>query len=95
MARRADAQKKKTDIELIAEFWAAPPEALFDQESLVPVVRKSAKWFEHKRYVGGGIPYLKQDRHCLYRKASVLHWLEEHSQEVRSTSEYPQSCCVA
>lgn len=75
------------EIELINTFWAAPLEALFGQETIAPVIRRSVKSLESDRWRGKGIPYRKCSGRVLYRKSDVIFWIENHAL-VTSTSEY-------
>ena len=70
------------------DFWNSPNEALLDRETTAAGVMRSLGWMELKAVTGGGIPYLKCGRRCLYRKTDALIWLEANSKKVNSTSEY-------
>lgn len=86
--RKARAIKpKKSNVELVAIFWALPTEALFGQETIAPVTNKSIKTLEGDRWRGTGIPYRKIDGRVLYQKKDVVAWLESH-ELVTSTSAY-------
>ena len=74
------------EIELIKNFWAAPPEALFGQETIAPVTNKSIKTLEADRWRGCGIPYRKCSGRVLYRKSDVVSWIEGH-ELIHSTSD--------
>jgi hypothetical protein len=78
----------KTISELRIDFWNAPNEALLDRETTAAGVVRSLGWMELKAITGGGIPFLKCGRRCLYRKSDSLAWLEANSKRVNSTSEY-------
>jgi hypothetical protein len=79
---------RKSEMELVNIFWAAPNEAFFGQETIAPVTNASAKTLEANRWKGVGIPYRKTSgRRILYRKSDVITWLEGH-QLVNSTSKY-------
>lgn len=85
--RRRTNKIKKSDIELVKMFWAAPIEAFFGQEVIAPVCNKSIKTLESDRWRGAGIPYRKIGGRVLYQKQDVINWLESHTL-VTSTSEY-------
>lgn len=80
--------------ELRQEFWSAPPEALLNRKTVAAGIVRSLGWMELKALTGGGVPYLKCGRRCLYRKSDALQWLELHSKRVHSTSEYSVSSPV-
>lgn len=79
----------KKSQEDILNFWNAPKDALFSQKIISQVTNYSESWLERQRWAGGGIPYLKVGRKCLYRKADVVGWLNQY-QTVSSTSEYEE-----
>jgi hypothetical protein len=79
---------KQTTNDLRNNFWSAPNDALLDRETTAAGVVRSIGWMEIKAVKGGGIPYLKCGRRCLYRKSDALAWLEANSKRVHSTSEY-------
>ena len=74
------------EIELIKNFWAAPSEALFGQETIAPVINKSIKTLEADRWRGSGIPYRKCSGRVLYRKSDVVSWIDKH-ELIKSTSD--------
>lgn len=78
--------RNNTPLERVKLFWSAPEESLFCQKTISLVVGLSEKWFERKRYRGGGIPYIKLGRRCLYQKADVVSWIRQH-QKLTSTSD--------
>ena len=80
---------KRPEVELIANFWTAPSEAFFGQETIAPVTNRSIKTLERDRWLGAGIPYRKCSGRVLYRKADVISWIESY-ELVYSTSEYKQ-----
>jgi hypothetical protein len=65
--------------DLVAIFWAAPEEALFNQKTIAAVLSCSQSKMERDRWAGTGIPYHKIGRRCLYRKAQVVEWIDRHS----------------
>lgn len=87
LPRKRTSKPKKSDTELISEFWSAPSEALFGQETIAPVLNKSIKTLEADRWRGKGIPFRKGNGRVTYKKADVLHWIESH-ELVTSTSQY-------
>lgn len=74
--------------DLREDFYAAPNEALLDRKTVAAGIGFSLAWMEIKAVTGGGIPFLKVGRRCLYRKSDVLAWLETNGKKVGSTSEY-------
>jgi hypothetical protein len=85
--KHRSSKPKKSENELIQNFWAAPLEAFFGQETIAPVVKCNIKTLECDRWRGRGIPYRKCSGRVLYRKADVIAWLESH-ELIMSTSEY-------
>lgn len=75
--------------ELLREFYEAPDEALFSQETVSAVRGCSEALSESDRLTGRGPPYFKLGRLVKYRKADVVDWINRH-RTYRSTSEYPQ-----
>jgi hypothetical protein len=71
----------------VAEFWAAPDEAFFNQATIAAVLCCSEAKMERDRWAGTGTPYHKIGRRCLYRKADVVKWIEGHSPTLSSSSE--------
>lgn len=88
MLEQSNLTTNKSKAELRTEFWNAPLEALLDRQTTAAGVNHSMGWMELKAVTGGGIPYLKCGRRCLYRKSDALAWLEANSKRVQSTSEY-------
>ena len=80
--------KKKSQINLRSEFWASPPESLFDRHYVAAAISCSVGLLEQQAVHGGGIPYLKLGRKCLYRKQDVLDWIAQKSIKATSTAEY-------
>lgn len=87
LPRKRTPKPKKTDAELVAEFWTAPNEALFGQETVAPVLNRSIKTLESDRWRGKGIPFRKCKGRINYKKADVLNWIEAY-ELVTSTSQY-------
>ena len=77
---------RKSKTEHVQNFWVAPSEALFNQETVAAVFCLSTKTLECDRWRGTGIPYRKIGGRVLYRKADVIQWLEGH-RLVNSTSD--------
>lgn len=75
--------------EIVAQFWGAPDDALFGQKPLSVVLGFSEKWFESRRWRGGGIRFLKLSSRVMYRKSDVLIWLAKQN-PTHSTTEYQQ-----
>lgn len=80
--------------ELVAVFWAAPNEALFDQKVVAATRDCSESLCERDRWAGRGPRFVKQGRLVRYRKADVVEWLNSH-QMFSSTSEYPKAQAVS
>lgn len=70
--------KPKLNRELIGDFWAAPDEAFFDQETISLVIVCSTQKLERDRWLHIGIPYCKLGRRVLYRKSDVIAWIEKN-----------------
>ncbi|QLH42463.1 MAG: DNA-binding protein [Coxiellaceae bacterium] len=80
---------KNSNIEktkILQEFWQAPLEALFDQKTIAAVRCCSNSLLERERWAGDGIPYIKVKHKCLYRKADVVNWINQHQVKI-STSQ--------
>lgn len=58
--------------QLIKRFWQAPDEAMFNQKTVAAVTCRSTYWCERMRWAGGGIPYRKNLKKCLYRKLDII-----------------------
>ncbi len=82
-------KSKKSAAEHIKNFWVAPSEALFSQETIAAVFCLSTKTLECDRWRGAGIPFRKVGGRVLYQKHDVIQYLESH-ELVTSTSEYPK-----
>ncbi len=90
--RKVRAKKiKKSDIELTSLFWISPLEALFSEETISLIAKRSIKTLQCDRWRGRGIPYRKCSGKILYRKSDVIAWIESH-QLVLSTSEASVGC---
>jgi predicted DNA-binding transcriptional regulator AlpA len=72
---------------IIAGFWNAPPQALFDQKTVATVIGFSQAWLERGRWAGYGPSYKKIGRKVLYSKADVADWLNQHP-SMQSTAEH-------
>jgi hypothetical protein len=77
---------KKTPLEHMQEFWAAPMFAFFGQVTIAIVCDCSTATLESNRWRGMGIPYRKVSGRVLYRKCDVVQWLEKHVL-IQSTSD--------
>lgn len=72
----------------VADFWLAPPNALFSRAAVAKVLNKSVSWLERKALDGGGPAFRKLDRHALYSKQDVVDFIEKTAgPRVYSTSE--------
>jgi hypothetical protein len=67
----------KPRLELISEFYGAPPEALFPQETLCAVLGCSSALAERNRWAGSGVPFIKLNRSVRYKKADILQWIDQ------------------
>lgn len=84
---------KKSSVEKLRDdFWTAPDASLFNRVAIAAALDLSVAWMDLKATAGGGIPFLKIGRRCLYRKSDVLAWLEQNGRLVHSTSEYTNEC---
>ncbi len=79
-------EKSQDRTKTLAEFYAAPDEALFNQLKIANIRDCSTATMERDRWAGGGIPFIKIGRAVKYRKADVLEWLAQHQPQT-STSE--------
>ncbi|MFA5924727.1 MAG: hypothetical protein WC856_26145 [Methylococcaceae bacterium] len=71
---------------LLAVFYAAHCDTLFNQNTVAAVRNCSTATLERDRWAGGGIPFLKINRSVKYRKSDVLAWLAQY-QTQNSTSD--------
>lgn len=78
---------KKSRIQLLQEFEAAPENALFRQETPCALLDCSNATMERDRWVGGGIPYIKIGRSVRYRKGDILAYLAQSNSKI-STSDF-------
>jgi hypothetical protein len=77
-------KNRKTRLELLNEFHAAPIDALFPQIYIAALLDCSTANVERARWQGWGIPFLKVGHRVLYRKRNALAWLSQH-RPVRTT----------
>lgn len=77
---------RKTRLELLAEFYAAPPNALFTQATVAALLHCSIANIERGRWRGTGIPFRRISGSIRYCKRDILAWLSQH-RPVRSTAE--------
>jgi hypothetical protein len=95
-------QARSTRAQVIAEFWAAPDQARFDQIEIAHVLGYSIAWVERARWAGGGPQFVRSGGRnakakngrtqffggrVFYVKKDVIAWLEANK-PVSSTSEY-------
>lgn len=67
--------ENKTRTELLAELDAAPEWAVFDERYAAAARNVTVFTIQMDRRRGLGIPYEKDGRRCLYRKNSILGYL--------------------
>jgi hypothetical protein len=79
-------KNRKTRLELLREFEAAPPDALFKQATVAAVRSCSTGNIERDRWRGTGIPFRRIGHSIRYSKRDILTWLSQY-QAVRSTAE--------
>ena len=58
---------------------------LLDQNEVAKILRKSTAWCERMRWQGGGPPFRKIGRHCLYDKQDLLDWINSHPKVTSTT----------
>jgi hypothetical protein len=83
----AGKNRKRKRIELLAEFEAAPPSALFPPTTIASLRCCSVANLARDRQVAKGVPFLKIGNRILYRKADYLSWEKQHQQLVYSTAD--------
>ena len=88
MSQQTKSNSNNVTNRLRIEFWEAPVDALLDRKTIAAGLNHSMGWMELKATTGGGVPFYKCGKRCLYRKSDALKWLETHSKMVNSTSEY-------
>ena len=59
----------------VTEFWEAHPDALFPRKTIAKVRRCSVALLEREAWGGTGIPIIRDNARCLYRKRDVLRHL--------------------
>lgn len=74
-----------------AEFWNAAPDVELPREVTAAGLGLSSASLEKKAIEGGGPPYRKFGRRCLYRKGDVIAWLDANSKRVSNTSQLKQA----
>jgi hypothetical protein len=77
---------RKTRLELLAEFYAAPPNTLFTSTTVAAIRHCSVANIERERWRGTGIPFRRIGGSIRYCKRDILAWLSQH-RPVRSTAE--------
>lgn len=65
----------KTNEQLRAELEAAPGWALFPEDYVAAARSISVQVVRKDRMCGTGVPYVKQGRKVLYRKADIFDYL--------------------
>lgn len=88
MSQQKKSNSNNVSNRLRIEFWEAPTDALLNRKTIAAGLNRSMGWMELKATSGGGVPFYKCGRQCLYRKSDALKWLEDNSKMVASTSEY-------
>jgi hypothetical protein len=78
---------EKTRIQLLAEFEVAPDWALFDQKTLAAIRNCSEATCERDRWAGTGVPFIRDGRRCLYRKADIKAYYLDRQRPVQSTTQ--------
>lgn len=73
------------DHNAILVFWSAPDEALFAPEAVAKVRNVSTSLLDRERWLGTGPQYRKVRGRVLYRKADVLAWMDEVSEQPEGT----------
>jgi hypothetical protein len=79
-------KKRKIRLELLREFEAAPPNALFTQSTIAALRCCSTGNIERERWLGRGVPFIRIGHAIRYRKVDYLMWEKQH-QLVHSTAE--------
>jgi hypothetical protein len=79
------ADKKQDRAAALAEFYAAPDDALFNQVTIAFVRDCSEATMERDRWKGKGIPYFKINGAVRYTKKNTVTWLAKPT--INSTSE--------
>lgn len=69
-------------------FWEAPNEALLDRKTTAAGMGMSMGWMELKATHGGGVPFMKCGKRCLYKKSDVIKYIDDNYIIASSTSEY-------
>jgi hypothetical protein len=66
---------------ILAAFYAAPDDALFDEKTIAAVRDCSLATMQRDRWAGTGIPFIKPTpRTVRYRKSTVNNWLDRPEQ---------------
>jgi hypothetical protein len=71
------ASHERSRADLVDDFYRAPDDAMFRQETVAAVLNKSCAWMELKRWRGGGPAWRKIGHNVLYTKRSVQEWLSQ------------------
>lgn len=65
--------------ELVTKFWESHENCLFNQKTVALILGYSTKWLERCRWEKTGLPYVKFDRNCFYRKKDIMDWIEKNT----------------
>jgi len=68
---------EKNRIELLNEFYSAPLESLFPQQTLCAVLDCSTSLAERNRWAGLGVHFVKVGKAVRYFKKDILAYLEK------------------
>lgn len=72
-------KNKKNRLEILKEFYEAPEQTLFNQETLCAVLDCSFALAERNRWAGIGVPFIKIGAFVRYRKHDILVYLEKQN----------------
>jgi hypothetical protein len=78
---------ERTRLDIIAEFYQAPPETLFSQQTLCAVLGCSAALAERNRWAGKGVPFIKIGHTVRYYKRDIVIFIEQ--QKIRHSTTQP------
>lgn len=76
---------EKTRLDFITEYQSASDETMFTQETVAAIRDCSIATVIRERWLGIGIPFVKDGRKVRYRKWEIRAWLIEQK-SVRSTT---------
>lgn len=63
---------------LLAEFYAAPPDALFTEKVVALVRGCSVALLQRDRWAKTGIPYHRIGRNIFYKQRDVMDYINRH-----------------